>query len=214
MSSLRRLYYDLFSLVYDFIIRLHSRDVEGSLRGFITEKTNLLKGDRALDLCTGTGSVAVKLAKHVGENGLVVGLDFSRGMLEKAKQKAVGQDLKHFYLVQGNASRLPFRSASFHGVTCSHAFYELKEVERSNAIDEVARILIDGGRFCLMEHAKPEKLVPRLFFYVRLFFLGSRDARKFLSEGNTIFGKRFKNITKMMSPTGQSKLIYGEKWGG
>jgi len=213
MSSLRRLYYDLFSLVYDFIIRLHSRDVEGSLRGFITEKTNLLKGDRALDLCTGTGSVAVKLAKYVGENGLVVGLDFSRGMLEKAKQKAVGQDLKHFYLVQGNASRLPFRSASFHGVTCSHAFYELKEVERSNAIDEVARILIDGGRFCLMEHAKPEKLVPRLFFYVRLFFLGSRDARKFLSEGNTIFGKRFKNITKMMSPTGRSKLIYGEKGG-
>jgi len=201
-------------LVYDFIIRLHSRDVEGSLRGFITEKTNLLKGDRAIDLCTGTGSVAVKLAKYVGENGLVVGLDFSRGMLEKAKQKAVGQDLKHFYLVQGNARRLPFRSASFHGVTCSHAFYELKEVERSNAIDEVARILIDGGRFCLMEHAKPEKLVPRLFFYVRLFFLGSRDARKFLSEGNTIFGKRFKNITKMMSPTGQSKLIYGEKWGG
>ena len=213
MSSLRRLYYDLFSLVYDFIIRLHSRDVEGSLRGFITEKTNLLKGDRALDLCAGTGSVAVKLAKYVGENGLVVGLDFSRGMLEKAKQKAVGQDLKHFYLVQGNASRLPFRSASFHGVTCSHAFYELKEVERSNAIDEVARILIDGGRFCLMEHAKPEKLVPRLFFYVRLFFLGSRDARKFLSEGNTIFGKRFKNITKMMSPTGRSKLIYGEKGG-
>jgi len=213
MSSLRRLYYDLFSLVYDFIIRLHSRDREGSLRRFITEKTNLSKGQRALDLCTGTGSVAAELAKYVGENGLVVGLDFSRGMLEKAKQKAVGQDLKHFYLVQGNASRLPFRSASFHGVTCSHAFYELKEVERSNAIDEVARILIDGGRFCLMEHAKPEKLVPRLFFYVRLFFLGSRDARKFLSEKNTIFGKRFKNITKMMSPTGQSKLIYGEKGG-
>jgi len=213
MSSLRRLYYDLFSLVYDFIIRLHSRDREGSLRRFITEKTNLSKGQRALDLCTGTGSVAAELAKYVGENGLVVGLDFSRGMLEKAKQKAVGQDLKHFYLVQGNASRLPFKKSSFHGVTCSHAFYELKEVERSNAIDEVARILIDGGRFCLMEHAKPEKLVPRLFFYVRLFFLGSRDARKFLSQGNTIFGKRFKNITKMMSPTGQSKLIYGEKGG-
>jgi len=213
MSSLRRFYYDLFSLVYDFIIRLHSRDREGSLRGFITEKTNLLKGDRALDLCTGTGSVAVKLAKYVGENGFAVALDFSRGMLKKAKKKALRLHLNQLHLVQANASRLPFKKSSFHGVTCSHAFYELKEVERSNAIDEVARILIDGGRFCLMEHAKPEKLVPRLFFYVRLFFLGSRDARKFLSEGNTIFGKRFKNITEMMSPTGQSKLIYGEKGG-
>jgi ubiquinone/menaquinone biosynthesis C-methylase UbiE len=213
MRPPRQIYYDLFSLVYDFIIRLHSRDREGSLRGFITEKTNLLKGDRALDLCTGTGSVAVKLAKYVGENGLVVGLDFSRGMLEKAKQKAVGQDLKHFYLVQGNASRLPFKKSSFHGVTCSHAFYELKEVEKSNAIDEVARILIDGGRFCLMEHAKPEKAFVRLLFYIRIFFLGSKDARKFLAEEGSIFGERFKNITKVMSPTGQSKLIYGEKGG-
>src|SRR4030042_4983803 len=117
------------------------------------------------------------------------------------------------YLIQANASQLPFQNASFHGVTCSHAFYELKGVERTMAIDEVARVLKKDGRFCLMEHAKPEKLVPRLFFYVRLLFLGSRDARKFLSEGNTIFGKRFKNITEMMSPTGQSKLIYGEKGG-
>jgi demethylmenaquinone methyltransferase/2-methoxy-6-polyprenyl-1,4-benzoquinol methylase len=85
MRPPRQIYYDLFSLVYDFIIRLHSRDREGSLRGFITEKANLLQGDRALDLCTGTGSVAIELAKQAGGKGLVVGLDFSRGMLEKAK---------------------------------------------------------------------------------------------------------------------------------
>jgi len=213
MSSSRQLYYDLFSKVYDLVIRLHSRDREGSLRGFITGKTNLLKGDRALDLCTGTGSVAVELAKRVGEDGLIIGLDFSRGMLQKAKEKVLTLNLNQLHLLQANVSQLPFKQSSFHGVTCSHAFYELKEVERSDAIDEVARILIDGGRFCLMEHAKPEKLVPKLFFYVRLFFLGSRDTRKFLSEENTIFGKSFKNITKVMSPTGRSKLIYGEKGG-
>ena len=82
------------------------------------------------------------------------------------------------------------------------------------AIDEVARILKRGGRFCLMEHAKPEKLFPRLLFYIRIFFLGAKDARKFLSEEGSIFGERFKNITKVMSPTGQSKLIYGEKGEG
>ena len=213
MRFSRRIYYDLFSRVYDTIIRLHLRDREGSLRGFITDRTRVSEGDRALDLCTGTGSVAIELAKKVGEKGLVIGLDFSRGMLEKASKKVLKLNLNQLHLVQANASQLPFRSSSFHGATCSHAFYELKGEERARAIDEVARILIDGGRFCLMKHAKPEKLVPRLFFYVRLFFLGSRDARKFLSEKNTIFGKRFKNITKMMSPTGQSKLIYGEKGG-
>ena len=213
MRSTRQRYYDLFSKVYDLIIRLHSGDREGSLRGFIACKVSLSRGDRALDLCTGTGSVALQLAKQVGEKGLVIGLDFSRGMLEKAKEKAEKSNLNQLYLIQANAGQLPLQDASFQGVTCSHAFYELKGDERIKALNEVARILIDGGRFCLMEHAKPEKLVPRLFFYVRLFFLGSRDARKFLSEENTIFGKRFKNVTKVMSPTGRSKLIYGEKGG-
>jgi len=164
MSSSRQLYYDLFSKVYDLVIRLHSRDQEGSLRGFITEKTNLLKGDRALDLCTGTGSVAVELAKRVGEDGLIIGLDFSRGMVEKTKEKAKRAKIGRLYLVQANASQLPFQNASFHGVTCSHAFYELKGIERTKAIDEVARILKRDGRFCLMEHSIPEKLFPQLLF--------------------------------------------------
>ena len=180
MDSMRQGYYDLFSKVYDFVIRLHSGDREGSLRRFITEKTLLSEGGRALDLCTGTGSVAVELAKHVGEKGFVVGLDFSRGMIEKARQKAASLNLDHLHLVQGNASRLPFRSASFHGVTCSHAFYELKGTERSIAIEEVARVLKERGRFCLMEHAKPERFIARLLFYIRIFFLGASDAKKFL----------------------------------
>lgn len=213
MSSLRRLYYDLFSKVYDFIIRLHSRDKEGSLRRFITDKANLSKGERALDLCTGTGSVAIELAQKVGEKGLVIGLDFSRGMLDKATEKISHYKIDRLQLVQAYANKLPFKNYSFHGVTCSHAFYELKGTERTMAIDEVARILKRGGRFCLMEHAKPEKLFPRLLFYIRIFFLGAKDARKFLSEEGLIFGERFKNITKVMSPTGQSKLIYGEKGG-
>ncbi len=213
MSSPRQIYYDLFSKFYDFIIRLHSRDVEGSLRGFIIGKVNLSKGDRALDLCTGTGSVAAKLAVQVGENGLVVGIDFSRGMLEKAKEKAFRLNFKQLHLVQAYADQLPFKDSSFSGVTCSHAFYELKGKERTIAIDEVARVLRTGGRFCLMEHAKPRKRIPRLLFYVRLYFLGSKDARKFLGEEESILGERFINIAGQMSPTGQSKLIYAEKGG-
>jgi len=213
MSSLRRIYYDLFSKIYDFIIRLHSRDIAGSLRRFIVEKANLSEGDKALDLCTGTGAVAVELTKQVGETGFVIGLDFSWGMLEKAKEKARKFRIDRLHLVQANASQLPFKKSSFHAVTCSHAFYELKGDERARAIHEVSRILIHGGRFCLMEHAKPKRLFPRLLFYGRVFFLGAKDARKFLAEEGSIFGERFENITKVMSPTGQSKLIYAEKGG-
>ena len=214
MRSPRQIYYDLFSRVYDTIIRLHSRDREGSLRGFITDRTRVSEGDRALDLCTGTGSVAVELAKHIGKGGLVVGLDFSYGMLEKAKRKSVKLNLSQLCLVQGNASQLPFKESSFRGVTCSHAFYELKGVERSMAVEEVERVLEKGGRFCLMEYARPEKLLSRLLFSIRLFFLGSKDVKQFLQNEESIFGKRFANLAKEMSPTGQSKLISGEKRGG
>lgn len=81
------------------------------------------------------------------------------------------------------------------------------------AVDEVARVLEKGGRFCLMEHAKPERLFPRVLFYIRLFFLGSRDVKQFLRNEESIFGEKLKNIAKEMSPTGQSKLICGEKGG-
>jgi demethylmenaquinone methyltransferase/2-methoxy-6-polyprenyl-1,4-benzoquinol methylase len=211
MSSLRQIYYDVFSKVYDLIIRSHSRDIEGSLRRFITEKANLGKGDRALDLCTGTGSVAIELAKQVGEKGLVVGLDFSQGMLQKAREKGNRQNLDQLHLVQANASELPFKAYTFRGVTCSHAFYELKGAERKMAVDEVGRVLKTAGRFCLMEHAKPQRRIPRLLFYVRILLLGARDARQFLAQEESIFGDEFKNVTTLMSPTGQSKLIVAQR---
>jgi ubiquinone/menaquinone biosynthesis C-methylase UbiE len=209
--SFRRFYYDLFSNFYDLVIRLHSRDREGLLRNFIAEKTNLSKADKALDLCTGTGSVAAELARRVGEKGLVVGLDFSRGMLGKAKERSKKMNFDRLFLVRSYAHLLPFKHDSFDGVTCSHAFYELKGKERNTAVHEVARVLKKGGRFCLMEHAKPQRLLLRIFFYTRIFLLGSRDARKFLAEGESIFPKDFENIRKMKSPTGQSMLLYGEK---
>lgn len=211
MGTIRQAYYDLFSIIYDPIIRLHSRDRQGSLRRFITDRTRVSEGDRVLDLCSGTGAVAVELAARVGKGGLAVGLDFSSGMLEKAKQKSVNLNLSQLCFVRANAARLPFKDSAFRGVTCSHAFYELKSVERESAVDEVARVLEKGGRFCLMEHAKPKRLFPKVLFYIRLFFLGSRDVKQFLRNEESIFGKRFKNITKEMSPTGQSKLITAEK---
>jgi ubiquinone/menaquinone biosynthesis C-methylase UbiE len=213
MKPIRRLYYDAFSKVYDLVIRLHSQDTEGSLREFIADQAGLSKGQWALDLCTGTGSVAVALSKEAGEQGLVVGLDFSRGMVQKAKEKAVSLRLTRLHLVQADASHLPFKSSVFQGVTCSHAFYELKGVERKRTIDEVARVLAGGGRFCLMEHATPQRPFIRLLFYIRILFLGAKDVRTFLTHEESIFGGRFNKITTTMSPTGKSKLITGEKGG-
>jgi len=69
-----------------------------------------------------------------------------------------------------------------------------------------------GGRFCLMEHAKPQRRIARFFFYVRILF-SEPDVREFLEQEESIFGDRFKSIIREISPTGQSKLIYGRRKG-
>ncbi len=212
-SSLRRIYYDLFSKFYDPVIRLHSKDREGIIRRFLVEETNLSKGDKALDLCTGTGSVAAELAGRVGENGVVVGLDFSAGMLRKAKEKAEKLNLDRLFWVRSFAQQLPFRTSCYQAITCSHAFYELKGQERLMAIDEAARVLKKGGRFCLMEHARPGKPFLRILFYIRMIICGGKGAKKFLAAEESFFGKNFVDIRKEMSPTGQSKLICADKKG-
>jgi ubiquinone/menaquinone biosynthesis C-methylase UbiE len=117
------------------------------------------------------------------------------------------------FLVQSLAHQLPFKEACCNSVTCSHALYELKGQERPMAIGEVARVLKKGGRFCLMEHARPEKPLPRILFYLRMFLLGGKGGRKLLREGEPIFVRNFENMRKAMSPTGQSNLICGEKKG-
>jgi SAM-dependent methyltransferase len=199
MRSPRQTYYDLFSLIYDFIIRLHSRDTGGSLRKFIAHKANLSKG-QAWTLCT---EPVLWLSWLTGRKGITS--DFSQGMLEKAGKKAKNSKIDQLHLVRANASQLPFKKSSLHAATCSHAFYELTGHERAEAVNEVARVLMDGSRFCLMEHAKPQRRISRLFFYVRILFLGARDVREFLEQEESIFGDRFKSIQKEISPTGQSK---------
>jgi len=213
MKGLRRAYYNLFSRVYDGFISLHSGDTEGLLRRFIAERVKLAQGDRTLDLCTGTGSVALELARAVEEGGMVVGLDFSHGMLKRAQEKSRKLHSPPPHLVEADASMLPFKASCFKAVTCSHAFYELRGPDKRRTIEEVARVTREGGRFCLMEHAEPEGGVAKLFFSLRIRLLGSRDSRRFFENKIGALEGQFGRITTEMAPTGRSKLVCGERRG-
>jgi len=78
-----------------------------------------------LDLCTGTATLVTHLQAKVGAEGQVVGLDFSHGMLQAAQEKT--RKFANVHLVEADAGSLPFAAGSFDAVTCSHAFYELKD---------------------------------------------------------------------------------------
>ena len=206
-SRFRIRYYDAFSRVYDRFVALHSSDREGRLREVLAERTALVPGDRALDLCTGTGAMLPCLVRYTGDGGLVVGLDFSRGMLEQARNRIAGTP--GVALVRADAERLPFLHGSFDAVTCSHAFYELKGTGAERALEEVARTLRADGHFLMMEHEVPERPLVRLLFYIRLLSMGLRKALEVLGHEEVFFRRHFSMVERITTGTGRSKIILG-----
>jgi len=122
-------------------------------------------GEKALDLCCGTGDVARKLAAVPNAPAEVVGLDFTEEMLEIAR-KVTPSTLPVSYR-QGDALALPFPDASFDIVTCAYGLRNLADLNRGLA--EAARVLRPGGRLASLEFGRPaNRLLSVLYFaYLR-----------------------------------------------
>ncbi len=205
MRKWRRKYYDIFSKFYDWIIKLHSQDKSEALREFLIKKAEINPGFKVLDICTGTGSVAIK-AKQMCPECKVYGLDFSKGMLEKAKAKD-----KRIDWILASVTNIPFKNETFDVVLCSHAFYELKGLEKFQALEEIRRVLKPKGKFLMMEHEVPKNKFIKLLYYIRLASMGSADGFQFVKKELETFAKYFKKVKKDHSPTGRSKVIIGIK---
>ena len=210
MSFLRRLYYDAFSSFYDPFVRFHSKDKQEGLRGFLVARVKVPEEGLVLDLCTGTGAVALAFAKARKDASLVVGLDFSRGMLRRAKAKALSLGLCNVALVQATANALPFKPETFHVVTCSHAFYELNALEMASMLKEARRVLRPGGMLFVMEHETPKKPILRVLFAIRMLTVGLKGLHT-LKDESSCFSASFEGVTKETSPSGDSKLIIATK---
>ncbi len=204
MRRFRRKYYDLFSRFYDRFIALHATDKQGLLRDILAERANVRSGDVVLDICTGTGAALGPLAARAGGAGLTVGLDFSSGMLRAARAKHRGRHA--VCLVQADCSRLPFKDGRFAAVTCSHAFYELKDQTQAEALAEVKRCLRPGRPFLMMEHEVPQNRFVRVLFYIRLMSMGRQRALQILKHETQFLKRHFHHVEKAAAPSGRSKL--------
>jgi demethylmenaquinone methyltransferase / 2-methoxy-6-polyprenyl-1,4-benzoquinol methylase len=131
--------------LFDWLAPSYDRAVVGySLGQDLRWKSTLLRrlaprrGERALDVACGTGLIGSRLVRALG-SARVVGVDLNRAMLREGRAADTSAQF-----VRGNATRLPFRDASFDVVT---AGYLLKYVPLRRFLSEVARILRPGGRF-------------------------------------------------------------------
>ncbi len=169
----------LFSRIarrYDLINDLQSLGLHRRWKGRVVRLANPQPGQRALDLCCGTGDLALGLAR-VGV--AVTGLDFSERMLAVAESRAPrgrGRDPEAacssapcLHFVRADALRLPFADNSFDMVTVGYGLRNLADWEAG--LREMRRVARPGGRLAVLDFGKPgNPLWRRLYFgYLELF---------------------------------------------
>jgi demethylmenaquinone methyltransferase/2-methoxy-6-polyprenyl-1,4-benzoquinol methylase len=138
---------------YDRLNHLFSLGIDRCWRRRLVRLARLGGGGEALDACTGTGDVAIALARRWPAARLI-GLDASAGMLGRAREKLAAAGLEgRVRLQQGDVLDLPFAAGRFDCVTIAFGLRNL--AERHRGASEMARVLRPGGRLAVLEFLPP-----------------------------------------------------------
>jgi demethylmenaquinone methyltransferase/2-methoxy-6-polyprenyl-1,4-benzoquinol methylase len=151
--------FDRIAGFYDLMNSVMTAGLHHRWRERAADLAGLRPGDRALDVATGTGDLALELAKRVAPGGEVIGSDFSHGMLERARTKA--PELRWEW---GNALELPYPDDSFDAATVGFGARNFSDLERGLA--EMARVVRPGGRVVVLEITTPTKPPLSTFFSI------------------------------------------------
>jgi demethylmenaquinone methyltransferase/2-methoxy-6-polyprenyl-1,4-benzoquinol methylase len=109
-------------------------------------------GQVALDVCCGSGDIALLLARQVGKTGQVVGLDFSAAQLEIAKSRSVF--LPQVQWLQGDALALPFSEEMFDGATLGYGLRNVADIPQ--CLSELYRVLKPGAWVAILDFSHPQ----------------------------------------------------------
>lgn len=140
-------WYDVFSSFYDSSLESLYRDA----RERALEACRLSRGQRVLDLPTGTGQSLEFLAPAVGAEGAVVGVDASRGMLDRARRRVERQGWSQVTLIEADARQLD-AAAVGDGFDCVHIFLGLSTFpEWEQAFGRAWTLLRPGGRCVVVD---------------------------------------------------------------
>jgi len=179
---------------YDRANGILSLGLHGSWRRAAARHALVRKGDRVLDLCSGTGDMAYRALAGTGEKGLVVGLDFCEPMIVKAGEKYPSGPGRNIMFLTGDVLHIPFADEFF---DCATMAFGLRNIgDREGALREAGRVLKRGGRLMILEFTRPSGGVLPFFHNLYLTILlpfigglvtGRADAYRYLAGSIAAF---------------------------
>ncbi|HET7672056.1 MAG TPA: class I SAM-dependent methyltransferase [Burkholderiales bacterium] len=161
---------------YDVMNDLMSLGLHRYWKAFAVGVARPRRGERMLDIASGSGDLAAALARRVGPEGEVWATDINRRMLERGRDRLLDSGALA-PAVQCDAERLPFPPATFDCVTIGFGLRNVTRKER--ALAEMARVLKPGGRAVVLEFSKvwaPLQPAYDVYSFKVLPWLGERVA--------------------------------------
>jgi demethylmenaquinone methyltransferase/2-methoxy-6-polyprenyl-1,4-benzoquinol methylase len=190
-----RRHFDSIARQYDFMNTLLSFGIHYLWKRAAVAMLQLKPGHRVLDVCGGTGDLAILARKAVGDGGRVVVYDINRAMIEAGRNKKTNAATRHrINYVQGNAEVISFPHMSFDAVMVGFGIRNVTHMQE--AFREMYRVLKPGGRMVCLEFSKPTNPFFRRLYdfysftlmpYLGAWLAGSRAAYTHLPESIRLF---------------------------
>jgi demethylmenaquinone methyltransferase/2-methoxy-6-polyprenyl-1,4-benzoquinol methylase len=145
--------FDAIAPRYDRLNHLLSLGLDRRWRRQAVDALDLPPTARVLDVCTGTGDLAMTASRHRSRPRAVLGVDFAAEMLALGRGKLKAAGLRTVQLAQGDACRLPCPTASVDAVTVGFGIRNV--ADSATAVAEMFRVLKPGGRLAILEFGEP-----------------------------------------------------------
>lgn len=206
---------------YDVMNDVMSFGVHRLWKRLTIDAAGAKQGSKVLDLAGGTGDLASKFARIVGQTGKVVLSDINASMLENGRKRLTDLGIAgNIEYVQANAECLPFADNSFDIVTM--AFGLRNVTDKDSALGSIFRVLKPGGRLLVLEFSKP--VLPGLapiydqYSFKFLPMMGkiiANDAEsyRYLAESIRMHPDQ-ETLKQMMSTAGFERVTYTNMTGG
>ena len=200
-------FYKTMSKFYDLVDIIYFRNYKNSPRKIVLE--TIENGDSVLDLCTGTATNALKIAKANAQSK-VIGIDLSKDMLEIAREKAHKADISNIKLYLMDATKLKFKDNCFDKILLSLVLHEIDDDLAGGIIIEAKRVLKDYGEIIITEWERSKKWFNKILF-LPIEVLEPKPYKTFIKKDLKTYFKKYGLTVKSEKHCDYSKVLILKK---